>query len=319
MRIIEVAGPSHREDGAPGYILSALNRLKGVRADRRTVLHPPDTWGDWDGTLDIDWAADAFPGLPEFIPPKDHPSIVFNSDTHWSSKSYQYRLDHSRRFETVYCAQRDAVMRFETEGVKASWMPHAAEHTCYTPAMKSYNLGMRFALPADPEAFLPRMVFRVPRYDWSFIGFMNTDRRIFALRDLMDEFPNYYSYSGLFFEDVARVYNDSKVVFNVSVNGDLNMRSFEALACRACLLTDRQQGMEEAGFKDGVNCMIWETLEESMDKMDYLLHHEGERERLADAGWRLCLSRHTYLHRARTLVDEFARLKDNRIAQPVHS
>ena len=308
MRLVEVAGPSHREDGAPLYIKNAFNTM-GHPCVRKTVLEPPP-WDGVEGCVEVDWAADAFPDLPELIPPA--PSIIWNSDTHWSSKSYLYRLNHSKRFSHVYCAQRDAVENFAAQGLPVEWMPHAAEHTVYTPRLKDYATHLRANLPPDPDAFRHNMVVRHPAYDWCFVGFMNTDNRIKALEALCDGFPNAFVLSGMFFEETAKVFTDSRVVFNISVCGDLNMRSFETLATRSCLLTDRQQGMAEAGFVHKENCLIYDSLEEGMDLLDWALANQGERERIADAGWRMVLAKHTYQHRCQTMLDRFTVLRDTK-------
>ena len=308
MKCVEVAGPSHREDGAPKYIWEALNKM-GHECRRKTVLEPVANWGEWEGCIEVDWAADAFPTLPEFIPPS--PSLIWNSDTHWSTKAYLYRLNHSKRFDAVYCAQQDAVSHFRAQGMDARWMPHAADHTTYTPRLKDYDPAKRALLPPDPAAFTENMVVRHPTYDWCFIGFMNTDNRIRALEKLSDSHPNNLCLSGIFFEDTAKHFTDSRVVFNISVCGDLNMRSFESLATRSCLLTDRQQGMEEAGFKHQENCLMYDSIEEAMDLLDWAIGHPAECERMADAGWRMVLSRHTYWARAQTMVDRLTELRKN--------
>ena len=38
---------------------------------------------------------------------------------------------------------------------------------------------------------------------------------------------------------MGRIYSESKIVLNASINGDLNMRVFEALTSGALLVTDR--------------------------------------------------------------------------------
>ena len=306
MKIVEVAGPSHREDGGPGYVLQTLREMCDCR--RKTALEPPSDWGEWDGSLEVDWAADAFPDLPEFIPPAEKPSVIWNSDTHWSNKAYLYRLNHSKHFQHVYCAQLNDCAKFGRDGVKAEWMPHAVEHRCYTPRLRNYNMKYRHNLPPDPGAWHYLMCANLKHYDWCFIGFMNTDHRIRGLEQMCDGFENFYVNHALFFEDVAKVYTDSKVVMNISVCGDLNMRSFEVLATRSCLLTDEQNGMAEAGFKHMENCLIYHSTEEAMDLMSWALDHPVEREQIADAGWRMVLEKHTYSHRARTLLDKFEAL-----------
>lgn len=102
--------------------------------------------------------------------------------------------------------------------------------------------------------------------------------------------------------DMVRIYNESKVVFNRSLGGDLNMRVFEALGCGAFLLTDRcGNGLVEL-FRPGEDLVVYESAEEAIDLARHYADADPERERIAARGHATVLASHTYDDRAREIL-----------------
>src|SRR5262249_38407084 len=108
-----------------------------------------------------------------------------------------------------------------------------------------------------------------------------------------------------YFEEMARTYSASRVVFNRGIRNDLNMRVFEALACGSLLLTNdlRDNGQEEL-FRDGVHLATYRDAEELLDKVRFYLKREEARERIAAAGRAAVLEQATYRHRMERLLAE---------------
>lgn len=108
---------------------------------------------------------------------------------------------------------------------------------------------------------------------------------------------------GKYLHDMARTYSQSKIVFNKSLKGDLNMRVFEALSCGRLLLTDRiNNGLEEL-FTDKEHLVIYNDYEDLRNKARDYLTHPDESEAIAHKGQEEIWKKHTYLHRARYLVE----------------
>jgi spore maturation protein CgeB len=79
-------------------------------------------------------------------------------------------------------------------------------------------------------------------------------------------------------------------------------RVFEALACGAFLLTDRQRDVL-ALFKDGEHLVGFSDPADLRRKALYYLSHPQQRKRIAAAGRREALRRHTYAQRIQTLLE----------------
>jgi 2-polyprenyl-3-methyl-5-hydroxy-6-metoxy-1,4-benzoquinol methylase len=102
---------------------------------------------------------------------------------------------------------------------------------------------------------------------------------------------------------MARIYSESRVVFNRSVKDDLNMRVFEALASGSLLLTNVLPDSGQSDFfRDGVHLATYQGSEELLDKLRFYLRNEDERERIAEAGRLAALAEHTYRRRMQTLL-----------------
>ena len=79
-------------------------------------------------------------------------------------------------------------------------------------------------------------------------------------------------------------------------------RVYEALACKSFLLVDNQRDVSSL-FKDGEHLVIFKDLTDLREKIEYYLEHPQERERIAQAGYREVVNKHTYDHRIKEMFD----------------
>ena len=107
--------------------------------------------------------------------------------------------------------------------------------------------------------------------------------------------------------ELNTLYNRARVVLNAdrTVRLGLNMRYFEVLATRACLLTDEAVELAEH-FIDGDHLCVYRDHAQLQQKLRWLLEDPDARERIADAGYREVLRRHSCDHRVRELLAALA-------------
>lgn len=110
--------------------------------------------------------------------------------------------------------------------------------------------------------------------------------------------------SGVYGEEYVRLLNRAKIVFNRSIRGELNMRTFEATACGALLFYERENPEIRDLFVDREECVLYGE-EDLEDLLAYYLApvNAAERERVAQAGWARVQS-HTYAHHFSRLLDQ---------------
>ncbi len=95
-------------------------------------------------------------------------------------------------------------------------------------------------------------------------------------------------------DESARLFAESQISFNCSLNGDLNMRVFEVLGAGGFLLTDklsRQAGMEQL-FTDGEHLVCYQSRDDLFAKLDHYLAHPDEALAIARQGHAEYLRRH---------------------------
>ncbi len=290
-----------RNDGAPlwvtwnlrkilnGETLSDLKKTGGF-TDGTNVVHlspinPKSPYGTFDLNVLVDYGEDNLNIPLDWELP--HPSVYWAFDTHIDEKGYQYRLNRAKQFDHVFLCHKAQVADFIRDGIDASkihYLPVAAEPDCYRP----YPI--------------------MEKYDWCFIGHLNSPHRIDLVDRFVKEFglgdgqgylgwrlPQVQGYNAL--DDVAKKFSMSRIILNDSIKQDLNMRTFEAMATGKCLLTQENEPLLEL-FEPGRHLMTFKTIDEAIVKAKMLLQDNAFRTDIGRTGLEEILNKHTYQHRA---------------------
>lgn len=209
-------------------------------------------------------------------------SACYLIDNHLNLEKH---IDIAKRFDIVFIAQKEYLVHFKNNGMKnIFWLPLACDAEIHG---KKGNEKL---------------------YDIGFVGSLNNPKRIEILNKLGEKFNVYYE--RCFLEKMAEVFSQSRIVFNSSARNDLNMRVFEALCSGSLLLTDEAKGsgLTEL-FQDRKHLVIYRDEKELFKLADYYLKHDEERVRIAEAGMREVLSKHTYGHRVEEMLEIIKGLK----------
>lgn len=288
-----------RNDGACLFLNYNLRKLldgndallnNKVMHEQSNVYHvqpnmPRPGLGKFDLNILVDHGEDGIQVPLDWTVP--HPNAYWIADSH---VGYDYRLKRAKEFDHVFASHKPSIEKLIKDGVdskKIHYMPWAAEQACYKP----YPI--------------------IEKYDWCFIGHMNNIFRIQLVDRFCKEWPlgekGYLGWRMAQFpghnvlEDVAKKFSQSRIVLNESILDDVNMRSFEALACKRFLLTEDVPGVRDH-FEDGKHLVLFTTIDEAVEKAKYYLSHEDERNAIAEAGYKEFLEKHTYMHRAKELL-----------------
>lgn len=280
-----------RNDGSPLYYFNVLKNQLKLDAMHLTPEGDTRKFGKFDLHFWVDWGEDGLPVDHTWRIPDDGGKKVYVvSDYHLDEK--KYRLEKAKQFDYTFLNQSWYIPIFEQAGIKnVHYLPHAAE----------------------PEAY-PRFEI-IKKYDLCFIGHIQDYHkgngldvtRVDALDYMFKAFPNFYfgtrnpaNPGKNMFEDAAKSFCQSKIVFNISVGNDVNMRLFEVLCTGSFLLTNQipeLQALDKLGLRAGEHFVTYESLEDAKEKAQYYLDHPEEREAIAQAGHLAFLAGHTYKHR----------------------
>ena len=190
-------------------------------------------------------------------------------------------------FDVVFCTQLDSIRSLRRSGIgRVEWLPFAFDTTMHN----------------DPGA--------AKKFDVGFVGNLDLPPTRAERVEILGRLENKYRLNNYrqpaFGDDMLRVYNQSRIVLNIPALGGLNMRTFEALASGALLLTKRVGNGQDSLFKEGRHLVTYRDHDDLTDKVNYYLRHERERQEMAAAGMREVLERHTYAHRAARVLEVMA-------------
>lgn len=109
------------------------------------------------------------------------------------------------------------------------------------------------------------------------------------------------------FKEACRVYRGAKISIGDSQwpdSGFVSNRVMQALAAGGSALAHQWfRGMDELGLVDSETCIIWQDFKELKQKIKYYLSHENERLKIAQAGEKLALERHSFDARVKELFE----------------
>ena len=195
----------------------------------------------------------------------------------------QRLIQRAKGVDYVFAAQRDGVELLRRSGINCvGWLP----------------------LACDPEVHQKHACPK--ELDVCFVAHLCTDERRALAERVQKHFPR--SFVGQrFFSEMAQTYSASRIVLNLSVRNDVNMRVFEALACGSLLLTNdlAENGMGKL-LTDGEHLVAYRGLDDLIGKIERYLTDEQARERIAAAGRQEAIARHTYVHRMKVLLEHVA-------------
>jgi hypothetical protein len=106
-------------------------------------------------------------------------------------------------------------------------------------------------------------------------------------------------------EAMVRVVNSYKIHFNRNIADDINYRTFETAGCGTCLLTNPTPGLEELFVPGEEVLTYWHNIPGAIGtSYSHILRNDPYRIwQIAENGYRRAKRDHTYLARAKRLVE----------------
>jgi tetratricopeptide (TPR) repeat protein len=275
-----------------GFFLTEALKLLGHRVVHAEAFLPP-------GALEVD-----VPAVLAQLPAADRPDLLLvverlgprrlplNLEVTEIPRAF-YALDphlnlywhqkYASAFDVVFTTQKSSMAAFRGQGRPVHWLPWAV------------NLDVVF------DHALPRA------YEIAFVGRLDQRRKRrlilealqsrFAVRvwgDRPDKEINQ--------QEMGRIYSQARLVINESIQGEVNLRVFEALAAGALLLIEDLGPNLQDLFTPGKELITYGP-QDLVEKAAYFLSHEGERQAIAHQGReRVCAQHHT-LARAQQFLE----------------
>jgi hypothetical protein len=208
----------------------------------------------------------------------------YGIDTHMD---YAKHLRIGRLFDVTFVAQKQYVEFLRRDGLKqVLWLPLGFAPELIPSPMPARELDIAHVGSTNVSANPPRHAL---------------------LAALRQEFRSYY-FGPASPQEMGRLYASARLVFNRSVNNDVNMRFFEAAGAGAVLVTDPiiDNGIEGL-FDEGAHYVVYRDAASLLGTVRALLDNPARCDTMSQAARQRVLERHTYRHRADALLDEITR------------
>jgi hypothetical protein len=206
-------------------------------------------------------------------PDRLRPAILYAIDTHLKHSWPKIRRA-ALQYDMVVCGQREGAVR-----LGAGWLPLACDAELHGGALAERDT------------------------DIAFVGTDGGVPRKFYLQALRERYSS-HRIGPADYRRIGERYGRARIAFNYAIARDVNMRVFEALAGGALLLTNAlpHDDLRRIGLERGAHYAEYASPEDLFARADYYLEHPEERQRIAEAGRREALARHTYRHRMKQLL-----------------
>ena len=101
---------------------------------------------------------------------------------------------------------------------------------------------------------------------------------------------------------MVKAINSYSIHFNHNISNDINYRTFETIGCKTALLTNYNRSLEELGFVNSENCILYDDPTKIPSVLNFYKSRPDLLASVADRGY--ALSRlHTYEKRVGIILD----------------
>lgn len=153
-------------------------------------------------------------------------------------------------------------------------------------------------------------------YDICFVGSLDhniqKERSIYLKRiALLSDKYKVIILTGLYREDYVKVLNQSKICFNHSVRGEMNMRAFEVPACKSLLFIEEDNLEVRDFYEDKKHCVFYNN-DNFENLIKYYLDNEEERNEIIEAAY-IQVQKYTYKEHLKLLIRKISDLNLEKI------
>lgn len=198
--------------------------------------------------------------------------FLWSIDSH--VKGVESYLEEYKRGKYNYVLQ--ATLDFVSEIPNSIWFPN-----CY-----------------DDSLIYPKQTNK--SIDVGFCGNYATQQRKQIL-DFLSKHINLKQDIFIIGDEMVDIINNYKIHFNLNIANDINYRNFETIGCNTILCTNHNDQYKKLGFIDLENCLIYNSIAEAIEKINFVLNDKNTYEKIQSNGFKLS-TRHNYKKRSLELL-----------------
>jgi spore maturation protein CgeB len=237
--------------------------------------------------------------------------VWFVDDPYEDEQSIQI----SQNVDFVFTVDSSMLSYYQAASAKnAYFLPLAAETSSYyySSQIPEYELCLIGGLFLSRIKYFQALhaTIQSHNYRYKFISPRTmTKGALKAMDNRVRQMVEFRSYEKLLFpSQVRQLYNSSKINLNIHRDSPRiiplspNERTFNIGACRAFQLIDDKRPDLARLYEIGKEIITFSDENELVDKIDFYLQHDHERETIAEKAYQRTLSEHTYQNRLKQLM-----------------
>lgn len=258
--------------GKMGYIVVKIHCEKIAFKDMQNIVD-----ANKDAICCFTYGRGCFPVLSNVIKDLQMPKVIWMPSIITESPQAQKIVkEYLIHYDTVYTCLPTEIPLYKKLGVDAKPLFAAVDETIFKPSnvKKDISLG--------------------------FLGRTHYESRKKLLNHIIQRYKVYTGYSETEYIDLI---NRTEINLNCGFfDFGLPNRIFDVLSCGGFLLSYKYEGVDNI-FEDGQNIAYF-TYENIYDKIEYYMNNPEERKRIGENGRQEVISKHTYKHRIKKIIDD---------------
>jgi glycosyltransferase involved in cell wall biosynthesis len=231
--------------------------------------------------------------------------IIYLIDTHISQFHLNHRLLLSNFFDCIFINHKQHLNNFIKFKYPNAKNLERAKDIHWLP------------VACDPELHY-KNIKNKRNYDIAFVGQIGSStsfrhkflKKIFFSDNLTNIKKKYTN--GISDKLMSKIYGNSKIVPNVSINEDINMRYYETMAAGCLLLTNKikNSGVDKL-FTENIDYVSYSDERDAIKKIKFYLKNPLKRIKISKNGQKKVLAYNTYENRLKDIINLSKNLKNN--------
>tara|TARA_R110000824_G_scaffold231335_2_gene419152 strand:+ start:31185 stop:32096 length:912 start_codon:yes stop_codon:yes gene_type:complete len=204
-------------------------------------------------------------------------------------QTYQSHMVLTNQSDLVFTPDLRCHFAYQNRGIKSVWVTHWADTLVY--------------YPDDTEK---------TKECSTTTGSRGNGLTEWLEENLGDKFLNIRGPEGSYIsgKENGDLFRESKMVFQFANNGEITRRIFEGAACGAMVITskiDASTGIYDI-FEEGIDIIYYNSPNECLEKIEYYLEHDQEREKIAYSAHQKVMASHTLRNRMDTMLNKMEQM-----------
>lgn len=224
------------------------------------------------------------------VGPKHPDENIETTSNNWIGLQRILKVIKNNKFDLIFCDSKWFLEKYLHKNNNAFYLPFGCNTDIFNTnfdTIKSSDRHYKVGF-VGKDSYLKRH---------RFLNYLNS----------VEEFKTVFPLKPIYFNEVAKFYNNCLIAPNQAQFGMVNFRLFEAAACGACVVQERIKGIEEF-FKEDEEIILWDSLSEMKEKIIYLLKHQEFAKKIAANGMKRVHLDHSVSKRAEFIVEKLRKL-----------